>query len=393
MAAMGVALALVCGLTAAQPTRLHESLALGANKVGEVSTNSDVSLASTQTFCNGLAKCATDVEKKKEAKANGFSLLQISTASGVKGKVKTTKESMENSRLTLGNGCHKPRPKALFCFSLVRTPPEPTAALLARQLSAACDGWALFGDTEDPANNVTRGFAKQDIKKAWAHQMREVITEGVWKHLDESGALNVYEWFVMVETDSFVRPSTLRKTFRAMHTSCKRSLMSITEDDDKNRIQNHLEGFFVAVQADVAHNMKSLGWPKDCDAALSGHGDEWHHDVDAEIERCLREVNIPHIETLRDSQGHRLVASDQDSASSFGNKRRRRNTSEEKTGPKKCEHIADVLIERARLKIKGPLCECRPQEAPGPACVSEDFVTVHHVKDARTYSELVEAFP
>jgi hypothetical protein len=254
---------------------------------------------------------------------------------------------------------------------LVRTPPEPTAALLAKQLSLACDGWALFGDTADPANNVTKAFSKEDSKKGWAHQMREMVTIGVWKHLVESGALDEYEYFLKVDADSFVRPSTLRNTFKALRTNCRRSHMVISIWRDE------VDGYFGAVQADTALRMNSLGWPRECDVVLSGHDNFPTPQTvnDDHIHRCLQE-NDAHFERLEDPLGHYLVASDSD-------------TDQDPD----CGNIASLLLGRASQKIKGPLCRCAPPRESKPACISEDFVTVHHVGDAHTYSQLVEAFP
>jgi len=276
------------------------------------------------------------------------------------------------------------RPKNLFCFSMVRSPPEKTAALLAKQLDVACDGWRLFGDRDDPENNITKGWSKQDMPSALAHQMRGVITKGIWKNLVESGFLDEYEWFLMIETDSFVRPSTLRKTFQALSTTCERRVFSIMD--------HYLDGFFLAWQASTVMRMKSLGWPRACDMVLSGHKG-WqskHFDENKNLNRCLRSINVARIEGLLDRRGHRLLADDQDDDSDEP------VTRGEVLGPKSCGNIAEMLVKRATRKIKGPLCDCatvKYRKPRKPWCLSEEFVSVHHVKSAKTYAKLVKAFP
>lgn len=271
--------------------------------------------------------------------------------------------------------CEQHRPKALFCYALVgRTPLESTAALLAKQLSAACDGWKLFGHTDDPAKNVTKAFSKRDFYKGWQplHGMRETVTNGVWKYLVNSGALDEYEWFLKVDSDTFVRPSTLRKSFRALHSSCVcgacTQAYSVANDD--------FDGFFVALQADLVLKIQALGWPKSCDIVLAGQ--------DGFQAECAAFAGT-HVGPLRDSQGHTLVSMD--------------NGPEVEITPSnlECENVANIWLQRARSKIKGPLCACTPDSTTDsgsqPACVGEDFVSIHHVKDASTYTKLIEAFP
>jgi len=279
--------------------------------------------------------------------------------SKVTGKtMKYTEKSIENPQAFLGKKCHEPRPKALFCYSLVRTPPEPTAALLANQLSAACDGWAFFGDTEDPANNVTKGFERIDFahyKLMGSPGAHYKATRSVWKHLVESGALEEYEWFLRVEPDSFVRPSTLRQTFKALHTSCRRGGYMCSD--------NINEGYFLALQADVVLGIKSLGWPTgSCDNVLSGHSNS----VRPCIERLNRieRLNISSMGALTDPEGNNLVA----------------QLSE------KDPNIARVLLARPHQRI------CLNDDYL-PKCVSEHFVVVHFVKSVLDYSALMHAFP
>lgn len=269
----------------------------------------------------------------------------------------------------------QPRPKALFCFSLVRTPPEPTAVLLARQLDVTCDGWKLFGDTDDPAHNVTKAWEKRDFADAWVHQMQQVFVGGVWKYLVNSGALDRYEWFVNVEADSFIRPSTFRHTFEMLHKDCKPDAYFITD--------NQIDGYFIAWNADMVSGVQSQGWPKVCDVVMSGHNGDLEDPTD-NAEECLKRFNIrTPLQTLKDRKGNALIAMDQDIDEGVAGK----------LGPRQCEHMAVLLLEVAGQHYTGPMCGCTAWEQEEPGCVSEDFITIHPVKDTSLYTRLIDAFP
>lgn len=267
-----------------------------------------------------------------------------------------------NSKGALKKPCH-PRPKALFCFSLVRTPPEPTAALLANQLAAACDGWALFGDTEDPANNVTKAWAKTDIDITTSDNKMGKALQGAWKHVHKSGAMDEYEWVVMVEADSFVRSSTLHKTFKALHGSCKRGGYMVSDD--------FIDGYFIALHAETVLGINSLGWPSDCDPVLGGHN--------GDLDPCLYQLGISGMGGLTDAEGNNLVAKeinhiDAGALDAWSGK------------PPICTDPASALLDGKQI------C-CTAPDATQPDCVSTEFVVVHPVKSAVTYSALMKAFP
>lgn len=329
------------------------------------------------TLILGLTVCLSTAGQPTESTelTDDFSTLQVATG-------KAAKKTLENPK----SPCQQPRPKAVFCYAKVRTPPEPTVSLLANQLHSACDGWALLGDTDDPTNNVTKAFSRedspdvfkkgrQDAMSSPLHDINDLMTRSIWTHLIEAGVLDEYEWILKVDADSFVRPSTLRNKFKALHTSCRRNPISSEQDG--------VDGFFLAVQADTIAAIKSLDWPSECSIVLSG--DVWsvqNHDND--IQSCLAKIGVSHVERIKDATGNDLLALDQEHLDPpVGTAR----------GPKECEKIADLLLERAHRHIRGPLCGCSPIWGEAPGCVSEDFVSVHHVKDELTYAKLVEAFP
>jgi len=219
----------------------------------------------------------------------------------------------------------KPQPKALFCYALVRTPCSEICEMLATQLNAGCDGWALFGDTEDQAKHVTKVYSKAVVKNALKHQMREMITLGVWKHLDEVGALDEYEWFLKVDEDSFVRPSTLRKQFRAIYTRSRYDKLTTGDsfyDDghfsghegaivsDAFRDEQSVEGYFIALRADVVHAIKAMGWPRLCDELLSGHNDSPDRLHENWLNPCLESLGVGNIRALKDARGLPVVVND-----------------------------------------------------------------------------------
>lgn len=274
------------------------------------------------------------------------------------------------------------RPKLLFCYALVRTPVEPTAHLLGRQFASACDGWAFFSDADDSSENVIKAFTKEDIRKAWSHQMREMVTAGVWKHLSSVGALHEFEWFLKVDADSFVRPSTLRKAFLDLSTTSS-GIISASDSASDTMV----DGFFVAIRADTAIKIKSQHWPKRCDSTLSGHDEEAGF-VDPVIE-CMQALNISHVGMLQDSFGRTLVARDQDSQDSHSED----PGGPEEYGPVECEHVGELLLLNVQENVEGPLCSCTFGAAARPACLSEEFVTIHAVKSAEIYARLVKAFP
>merc|ERR1719230_705028 len=54
------------------------------------------------------------------------------------------------------------QPSGIFCYALVRTPLESTTPLLAKQLAAACDAWALFSTEDTPEYGVKTAYSKTD---------------------------------------------------------------------------------------------------------------------------------------------------------------------------------------------------------------------------------------
>lgn len=260
------------------------------------------------------------------------------------------------------------RPKALFCYAVVPTNAndQPNKIglkpLLATQLSAACDGWALFGETEDPANNVTKAFSREVVPHAMENDMREMVTLGVWPHLIERGALDEYEWFLKVDEDSFVRPSTLRKVFKSLHTSPPRDLFISLHDETL------VDGFFDAVHADGVLAIQSMGWPAFCDGMLSGHdcvkcdGPAYTGQRMPMGSECLASLNKTRVDVgvLTDTEGRKLVSGSD------------------------CMDIGEDILQQARRHVKGPFCSGK---------LSQDFVSIHAVPDPQLYSELMAAYP
>lgn len=279
---------------------------------------------------------------------------------------------------------------ALFCYALVRAPPfrEKTAPLLARQLSKACDGWALFSSAEDLSLNITKAYSQQDEHQAVKHQMHEMIAAGAWRKLTEMGVMYHYTWILKVDADTYVRPSTLRRAFGKISPN-SRSILSVGDTSMSDGLP--LDGFFLAIPVSVGISLLE-GPAPDCDVVLSGHNEDLELDDGAMLKKCLQNSQFDGFATLRDAKGHAMVAFDQDEEE----KHKGDVYGPQEYGPKVCQEMAAALLKhfgsKHSSKQPGPLCECTLGGMPRPTCVSEDFAAVHKVVNEITYRALMETF-
>eukprot|EP00747_Dinoflagellata_sp_TGD_P032085 gnl/TRDRNA2_/TRDRNA2_135720_c0_seq1.p1 gnl/TRDRNA2_/TRDRNA2_135720_c0~~gnl/TRDRNA2_/TRDRNA2_135720_c0_seq1.p1 ORF type:complete len:333 (-),score=44.47 gnl/TRDRNA2_/TRDRNA2_135720_c0_seq1:217-1215(-) len=249
-----------------------------------------------------------------------------------------------------------------FCYSLVRKPIEPTVPFLAKQLAAACDGWALFGVEAHPELNIIAAFSEEDNEKGQHGMLHEMVVRGVYGIIHERYGIDKFSWIVKLDSDSFVRPSAFKTYFQHLDSSKVNTAVSVGDGIDG------LDGMFVALPTHVMHRLYLFGKHSvDCDVIASGTN-VLESDPN---EACRRQLGLDEPWTPRDQAGRRLVV----------------------------PQLKDNCNHHLAMCPKGIL----PDESEDAAdhtmlskscpCISESFISVHPVKDPDTYANLSSLFP
>merc|ERR1719210_1985622 len=197
--------------------------------------------------------------------------------------------------------------RGVLCYALTRTPPEPTVSLLAEQLKAACDDWALFGDQEDLTLGIQRAYSTADEEHGWAHQQEDMTLHGAWRVFAQTGQLWQHAWIVKFDTDSFVRPSALRRSLARYNHSSTDTVCSGGVGPSATRV----EGWFVGTPAALVDKLYGFQAEGKCDPRrlyekISGHNNE---NLDWTRNECEEFLGLhERCQTLADASGNVLTA-------------------------------------------------------------------------------------
>jgi len=214
------------------------------------------------------------------------------------------------------------RQPRLFCYALVRTQPtDESLPGLALSLAKSCDGWALFGseNSTDPpvmsAYRPTRAgeafFDRNDtFLSIWSSHISPMLSSRLaGSHADDS-----YDFFVKVDSDSFLRPAAFRHLF-APYDSRRPLVLSVGRCGEPGEARSGpdsgscTDGFFTAVSREAARRILRLHRPEVC--RLAAFGDhtgksEWDSDDATLLSECFQNTGIRTMEP-RDAAGRFLV--------------------------------------------------------------------------------------
>lgn len=269
-------------------------------------------------------------------------------------------------------------PSGIFCYALVTDPPEEYAALFARQLEKACDGWQLFSSFSDKELNIKQAYTKAEEADAIERQMHEMVIAGAWKEMAKARVLGNYSFIVKLDPDEFVRPSTLRKSF-ARYPHDFNSIVSTGDNDSGGTI---VDGFLVAVPHAIIGKLYKFGkQSRLCDTIASGHNEEVPSAEDPtpgdfdNPKPCVEELGMGPVQQFVNRKGEALLAFDADD------------------GKDGCAPIAQGVLDHFADAADEPFCGCKFGGHAEESCLSPDFALIHTIKEKDLYSQLVEHFP
>eukprot|EP00929_Paragymnodinium_shiwhaense_P095956 TRINITY_DN57311_c0_g1_i1.p1 TRINITY_DN57311_c0_g1~~TRINITY_DN57311_c0_g1_i1.p1 ORF type:complete len:406 (-),score=87.41 TRINITY_DN57311_c0_g1_i1:37-1254(-) len=262
----------------------------------------------------------------------------------------------------------------VFCYAFISEPPEPTAPYLARQLRDACDDWQFFSTFKDEEQNVIALYSASDAKSLDWKRMPEAAIAAAWHFLAEQGHLRKFRWIVKVDSDTYVRSSTLRPAL-SRYSPTVHSILSV---GGLQASAEPLQGFFATVPAALASELAAVGTDagRGCSGAAGSSGSG-----------CVGKVQG---DSLVDTEGRPLVASEVN-----GLPAQARASADARDEPVVCEDIGDLLLEHGRQEDSGQaFCSCSFRSRNGTAaCLSPKFAIVHPVRTVELYRQLSRVFP
>jgi hypothetical protein len=270
----------------------------------------------------------------------------------------------------------------LFCYAFVRTPHERVLPAFTKQLTAACDGWEVFSHRDDSRFGVLNLYTQKQEKIAMRSHQKGMLLRA-YKHFNETGIINHYDWFLKVEPDTFLVPSRLKT---AISRFAKDFGKPVTQGVD-------VDGFFMAATRSLLTRtmdafVRHPGCTKQFEE-ISGVLLEWPS-------YCpnLQEGGYA---MLADADGDALVAS-------YEECRELRHVQQRKAfsgSPKQrlCSRFSNTLL---RCFEYGSSIACPKEKVlkgvcgrslPKGVCVSSHFAALHPVKELDDYLSLAISFP
>lgn len=272
--------------------------------------------------------------------------------------------------------------QGVFCYAFARSPPEPTAKLVANRLEKGCDGFAVFSWEEmklDSTHATIKAYTLEENVRAWQRQGHERMV-GAWAKMADDGILGKYDWYVKFDSDSFVVPSAVAKAF-ARYTILQESPSIVSVEDG-------VEGYFDAIPYTVIEKLWRMRNNKEywvCDELASGDNrDDNISQLDYDTMDACRDLVGPfRIIPPYDEHHNSLLAVNEE-----GN--------EANVVDNGCDNIAQKLLmhfEQHSSNAK-PMCECTQRwvEEPSVCYDRESLMVIHPVKDEHTYQALMKAF-
>jgi hypothetical protein len=307
----------------------------------------------------------------------------------------------------------------IFCYALERDVgvkeekaqnEEEIMPLLARQLQLACDGWTFFGTRTDRAANLIQAYTHEDEKRGWYNQMREMVVTGVWAKLAAMRVPRNYQWIVKVDSDTFVRPSTLRAAFARLGSNHK-GIISVSDGHNVASGAVGIEGFFLAVPTNMFADLRSYTTMNNaCDSLITGHSEARAGSNAPGLKlECYQRFGKP--ASFLDEHGLALVASDGEGVPTpaglieiqvleNGNSDKDDDDSENDDGCAALDlrliHHKENIAQAARGHhggVNSSYCGCKFAGRGQRVCLSENFVALHPVDSRESYEALARAYP
>eukprot|EP00929_Paragymnodinium_shiwhaense_P067488 TRINITY_DN33962_c1_g2_i1.p1 TRINITY_DN33962_c1_g2~~TRINITY_DN33962_c1_g2_i1.p1 ORF type:complete len:370 (+),score=48.52 TRINITY_DN33962_c1_g2_i1:66-1175(+) len=290
--------------------------------------------------------------------------------------------------------------KELYCFALVtkkEVDARGTIQLVADNLARACDGFNLFSTFSDARLGVVRAFDEEANARGFKRAMREQVVLGVWRHLRETADIDRYNWFLKVDADSWLRPSTLRGALRSWTEGTEvESVLSIGYyADAAENADQATDGFFVAVPRLLAGRVLDVAKSsRACDSVLSGHdersreGNDYAADAslpadEEDAYKCAEMLGMKQIiRPMVDSSGRKLVLNEPLCGLGLGAACQRPGA------PLQCSGLREGPgKDEGGLEFEqGVPQDCSRQVIP--SCLSPSFVSVHSVLTASCHEAL-----
>jgi hypothetical protein len=300
--------------------------------------------------------------------AEGVALLQISSSGSA--RLATVAEEEEDGI-------------RLFCYAFTATPHETVLSPFTKQLSAACDGWAVFSWRDDPSLGVVKAYTQVQERRALASHQQEMM-QGAWRHMNGTGIMNRYDWFLKLDPDTFVVPSRLKAAISRYPKGFGKLLTQGIDDTDGN---------FVGMSQDLLVKTAEA-YARHPDCFRNKHfGEISGHFLLLELPHCPQ---IPKVEMLADSDGDALVASFENCGELLDKKRRAAYVGSPKQ--RLCSKFDNTLLSCFEY---GSSKNCKKDDVlkgvcgrslSAGTCVSSLFAALHPVKKLHDFLSLTESF-
>jgi len=203
----------------------------------------------------------------------------------------------------------QPNSPTIFCYTLTGWPPPATLAPLIESLRESCDGFAVYGSRNNESMNMSKVYEQSEWQKHFDSFFREPM-EVIWSRLLSQTA-QPYNYYVKVDTDSYVRPCAMRRLFEGRTESDMVVLSTSDNKIQKGQSRKYgtgtvFDGFFVAHSRLAATKMYQLMMAgKQCGAVvLSGH-DESPDGQGADMAECEQDITV---EFPLDKDGFALIS-------------------------------------------------------------------------------------
>jgi hypothetical protein len=154
-----------------------------------------------------------------------------------------------------------PDVKPLFCYGMVRDPPEPTFEHV-RKVISQCDGYMFFSNFSDPKRDIKQvvwGTMQAMGGGEWSSALNTPVFMSSWRFL--SGKLaDKFKWYVKVDMDTVFNPVKLRTALLKFDHTAATQL-----DGAMGPMGINSQGAFLRYRSQIDTCEKRLGlfWPQE----------------------------------------------------------------------------------------------------------------------------------
>jgi hypothetical protein len=259
----------------------------------------------------------------------------------------------------------------------------------ARKQMLGCNSYVLFSDFSDPARNIVKLYDDMVLGEPcvtkygkWAN-----VTEkfrAAWMYLAETTAAAPFDWYVKLDSDTFVRP---RKLVAWLLRFDPKDALVVADDSPRNRNQqnksNHfkLEGAIEAVTGAAVHSPKRFYdvTVEDIGDPIAWCEDEWLNNAITKTGGQVLKARNPY------SDDSALVSMGVNS-SCIGYLL----THREGVYPPNSDELVYGVDGKEGTMNRTVRRDIFLQDYVGALgnCLSKDIAAIHPVKDAETYAQL-----